>query len=121
MQLLAKSLEEARHGAERAASIVSARAEAIQVRQEASDLMLGRFQQLAEHARGLTESMMGLQGRGREALLEKLPAIEVDLDSLANDVGQLEQDSATAGLKGLSRNAESMRQSLQAARSKLRA
>ena len=84
--------------------------------------MLGKLPAASPTAlAGLTESMLGLQGKGREALLERLPGLEVDLDSLANDVGQLEKDSSAAGLEGLARNAEAMRQSLQAARGKLRA
>src|SRR3954467_2794770 len=52
LQLLAKNLEEARQRAEKAATIVSNRAEAIKARQEASNQMLGRFLRLADRARG---------------------------------------------------------------------
>lgn len=121
VQRLAQELEQARVRAEKAAELVGARSITVQQRREASQKMLESFQALALKARGLTESMQAVKSQDREALLESLPSINHELDVLSEDVARLEQDATAHGLKGLAKNAGAMRQSLQAARDKLRA
>jgi hypothetical protein len=121
VQRLASELEQARARAEKAAQIVGERSELILKRQEESQVMLDAFQALALKARGITESMQALKDQDRVALLARLPALTAELDVLAGEVTQLEQEAESRGLKGLARDAGSMRQSLNAARERLKA
>jgi hypothetical protein len=121
VQKLAQELERARARAENAAKVVGERSVLVQQRQEASRKMLDRFGELALRARGVTESLRDLKDKDRSALVDRLPALNVDLESLSKDVSELEEEALAQGLKALAKNAGSMRQSLQAARDRLRA
>jgi len=121
VQTLAQELEQARVRAEKAAGLVAERSVIVQQRREASQRMLESFQALALKARGITESMQALKSQDREALLARLPEINSELDALSEDVARLEKDALAQGLKTLAKNADSMKQSLKAARERLRA
>jgi hypothetical protein len=120
VQSLASELEQARARAEKAAQVVGERSVLIQQRQDEAAGLLDAFQALAGKARELTESMQGLKGLGREALLEKIPGLSVELEGISSEVAKLEKDAASKGLKGLARDAGSMKQSLNAALERLK-
>jgi hypothetical protein len=119
VQALAQSLEDARARAEHASQVVTERATLIQERQKASGDLISRFQALSGQAAALTEAMTRLQGLGQDELQLRLSVVGGELDSLIALVTQVENDAREAGLKGLSKNAEAVRQSIQAARLKL--
>jgi hypothetical protein len=126
---LAKELEDARTRAEKAAEIVSARANAIQERQLEADKLLERFQALGEMAKKITEAVTQLRGNSggqmpmndeqRTVLIGRLPEINTQIDVLIEEAFRLKDDASTAKLKTLERNADSLGQSLRHARGRL--
>lgn len=127
IQYLAKSLHEAKARMEATTGRVAARAEALQVRHQETEQMLERFRVLGENARIITAAIGELHAHtGRQLNAEELevlkqgfPQTYSQLGVLVEEARQLMQDAHSANMKVFEKNADSLRQSLQAARSKL--
>jgi len=127
VQVLAKALDEARVRGETASQAVAARLAEIQRRQQEYAQMRERFGALATMVRELNGAMAALQQQGgrelspehKTLLLSRMPEIDSKLDDLVGEASKLKEDAQSVGMKGLVRDADSIRQSLQSARSKL--
>lgn len=127
VQSLSKALDESRMKAEQAAELVAARAVMVQKRQEESDRMNGRFQALVERVHALTVSTAQLKKPEGEtltddeksALTSRLTQLDTELEQVITDMRALQADAHQANLKTLEQNADSVAQSMGAARRKL--
>jgi hypothetical protein len=127
VQALARSLEDARKGAEKAAEMVSARANLIHERHLERERMFERFRVLGESVRTLSGDVAGLK---RPSELEPTseekalwPARIRELDSrfapLIEEARKLQDEAHAAKLRTIEKNADSLGQSLAAAKKKL--
>ena len=127
IQELAKQLDVARTQAESAAEIVTARASAIQKRHEESERLLVKFQTLADMVRKVTTAVAQLQkpaggklsDEDRAHLVQFLPEINTQLGVLFDEASKLQEEASAAKNKTVERNADYLRQSLQAIRGRL--
>lgn len=127
VQAMARELEAARARAEAAATIVSAKAAAIQQRQIQENEMSERFNALGEMVRKVTTSMAQLQKPAgttlseeeRNLLTQHLPEMDSRLGMLVDEARKLQADAEAIQLKSMVKNADAMAQSLDAARRKL--
>jgi chromosome segregation ATPase len=127
VQGLAKTLEETRGRAEKAAEFVASRAAKVQERQQENNRMMERFQALGERVRGVSASIAELKKPAGETMTDegkaevrmKLTDFESELGKLIDESQQLKQDAQAASMKTLERNADSLNQTLQSARRKL--
>jgi hypothetical protein len=127
VQNLAKELEAARARAEKAAELVSARAAAVQARQEAATGLLSRFQTLGEMAGKISSAVTQLRDstdgamteEQRSLLISRLPEVNSQLDVLIEEALRIKEDAIAANLTTLERNADSLGQSLRHARGRL--
>jgi chromosome segregation ATPase len=129
MQDLAKSLEEARTRAEKAAQGVSARLPQIQERLKEHEQLKERLRALSEMVRGVSEAVGQLKKPAGEkfsdeekALLStQLKEFDSQLGGLVEQANKLHEDARNSKMKSLERNADSLSQTLQSARRKLSA
>lgn len=124
MQHLSEKLEEARKNTEAAAQAVSTRAMAVQQRQKETELMLERLRNLSDTVREVTAKLTQVREDAEPAslsdrkaqLANRLPEFDSELAVIVEDINKLMLDARTLRMKTLERNADSLRQSLQAAR-----
>ena len=129
IQTLAKTLEESRIRAEKAAQYVASRANAIQARHDETERLTGRFQSLADKVRELSGTIASLKKPAGEKITAedqkrmgaKLPGLDGDLADLTDEAARLQIEAREANMKTLERDAESLGQSLASARRKLAA
>lgn len=125
--VLARTLEEARGRAEKAAETVFARAGDIQKRQQEADRLLERFNSLGEMVGKINAMVTQLRKPGgaklsdeeRAMIARHMPEINVQLGKLIDEARKLKEDSHAANMKSLEKNAESLLQSMQAMSRKL--
>lgn len=127
VQGLATNLEASRARAEAAAGTVAVRAAMIQARVELSEAMLKKFSALGEMVRGVTVAMgtvkkltsSELSYEDRTMLLKHLADLDTQLALLIAEARVLKDEARAVNLKTIERNADSLGQSLDAARRKL--
>jgi len=115
---LSTQLREAQARAEAVAQGVSKQAERLKIRKNAQDEKLEEFRILGEKVRDLNELIGGFRD-DRAKLKDNLPAVESQLGSLIEALQRLRTSAHDSRMKALEKNAESLVQSLQAARKKL--
>lgn len=124
MQLLSQKLEDARKATEEAAQAVSTRALAVQQRQKETQFMLERLRNLGETVKDITSKLTQVrqdtepasEAERKTQLANRLPEFDGELALVVEDINKLMLDARTLRMKTLERNADSLRQSLQAAR-----
>jgi len=127
VQLLAKTLDEARTRAEAAAQVVSERAAMIQMRQNENAKMGDRFRLLGEEVQKISSQMALLKkpaghefsNEEKAELPKKLSGMDLQMAVLIEESRKLEEDASAAHMNSLERNADSLSQTLQSARRKL--
>jgi chromosome segregation ATPase len=117
---LSTHLQEAQTRAEAVAQNVSRQAELLKVRREEQDRKLEEFQILGEKVRDLNTVIGGFRD-DRAKLKANLPAIESQLGELIQDLQRLRSSARDSRMRAIEKNAESLAQSLEAARKKLQA
>jgi predicted RNase H-like nuclease (RuvC/YqgF family) len=116
---LSTHLREAQTRAEGVAQGVSKQAELFKVRRNEQEEKTEEFRLLGEKVRNLT-AVISEFGNDRAKLIANLPAVESQLDNLIEELQKLRNSARDSRIKSLQKNAESLVQSLQAARKKLR-
>jgi chromosome segregation ATPase len=116
---LSTQLREAQARAEEVARGVSRQAELLKIRREEQDQKLEEFRILGEKVRDLNTLISGFRD-DRVKLKSNLPAVESQLDDLIQALQTLRISARDSRMKALEKNAESLAQSLEAARKKLR-
>src|SRR6185437_627655 len=127
IQTLAKTLDDARSRAEQAAQRIGARAIEVQERQELSNRLTERLNVLNETVSTINTSLKEMKSqRGEELgaedaafLSEKLPELNAQLGTLSDAALQLKDEAQQAGMRTIERTADSLGQTLMAARRKL--
>lgn len=127
MQTLATALDGSREQTEKAAQIVSSKSMAVQERQRETEQMLGRVKALGDMARQITTSVAQLRqpsvtdlsDADKQQIASRLPEINGQLGFLVEEARKLADDAQTANMKDLERHAQSLKQTLQAARNRL--
>lgn len=115
---LATQLREAQARAEAVAQGVSKQAEHLKIRRNAEDEKLEEFRILGEKVRDLNKVIGGFRD-DRAKLKAYLPAVESQLGVLIEALQKLRTSARDSRMKELEKNAESLTQSLQAARKRL--
>jgi chromosome segregation ATPase len=105
--------------AEEVARGVSSQAELLKIRREEQDRKLEEFRMLGEKVRDLNTVISGFRD-DRVRLKSNLPAVESQLGDLIQALQTLRTSARDSRMKALEKNAESLAQSLEAARKKLR-
>jgi chromosome segregation ATPase len=116
---LSTQLREAQARAEGVAEGVSKQAELLKVRRNEQEERVEEFRVLGEKVRNLTAVISEFRD-DRAKLIANLPAVESQLDTFIEELQKLRTSARDSGMKALRKNAESLEQSLQAARKKLR-
>lgn len=124
---LGAALELSRSRTERAAQVISEKAEAVRERQEEVTTLVDRFRSLGGMVKSLTEAIPELKKPNggeltqeeSEILANSLPAFNEQVERLVDEARKLMDDAHAANLKILERNADSLRQSLQGAHHRL--
>ena len=123
---LTTSLEEVRQRTEAAAQLVSERAAAVEKRQNDNDRMVERLHTLGNLVKQVTEAVAKLRASSADAIAaepnelgNKLPEFSNQLGVLVDETKKLIEDAQAAKMTSLERNADSLRQTLQAARNRL--
>lgn len=127
MQALASSLDEARQLTDAAAKSVAERAHAMKQRQQETEQLMERYRALGEMVGKTNEAVTqlrplhdaGMTNEVTELLASRLPEFTSQLGVLVEEARKLMRDAHEANMKTLERNADSLRQSLQAAQSRL--
>jgi hypothetical protein len=127
VQKMARTLDDLRGQAEEAASRVTARAHIVQERQQNVERMLSRFNALSEMVKKVTEAVSLLSRPGkqplsdgeRETLKTHIPEVQKNLRVLIDEALAIRNEAKAGHMSALERNAESLRQSLDAVRRKL--
>ena len=117
---LSTHLREAQARAEEVAQKVSRQAELLKVRMEEQDRKLEEFRILGEKVRDLNTAISGCRD-DRAKLKSNLPSVELQLGELIRDLQKLRTSARDSRMRALEKNAESLAQSLEAARKRLRA
>ena len=112
-------LREAQARAESVAQGVSQQAELLKVRRNEQEEKAEEFRLLGEKVRNLTAVISEFRN-DRAKLIANLPAVESQLHNLIEELQKLRNSARDSRMKALQKNAESLVQSLQAARKKLR-
>lgn len=116
----------------RAASIterVSARADLVSLRNQDQDAKLQQFHVLAEKVRGFNSELSQLRreegveltDEDKKTIAQRLKDFDSQLEPLINEAREIRKDAASSKMKALEQNADSLAQTLQAVRSKIRA
>ena len=111
-------LREAQARAEGVAQGVSKQAELLKIRRNKQDEKLEEFRILGEKVRDLN-TVIGRFRDDRAKLRSNIPAVETQLGGLIEELQKLKTSARDSRMKALEKNAESLVQSLQAARKKL--
>ncbi len=127
VQALAQALENARKSAEKSAELVSARAQQLHERHLEREKMFERFRVLGESVRKLSGDVAtlkrpsDLEPTAEEKALwpAKLQELETRFAPLIDEARKLQDDAQAAKLRTIEKNADSLGQSLSAARKKL--
>ena len=125
---LSTQLNEARTRAEAMAQGVAAQAELWSIRKNEQNEKLERFRILGEKVRELSGAIsqfrrpqeQTLTNEDRAKLTSNIPAVEAQLALLIEELQDLRKSARDSRMKALEKNAESLAQSLQAVREKLR-
>jgi len=115
---LSTQLSEAQARAEEVAQGVSRQAELLKIRREEQDQKLEEFRILGERVRDLNTVISGFRD-DRAKLKSNLPSIESQLGELIQELQKLRTSARDSRMRALEKNAESLAQSLEAARKKL--
>jgi chromosome segregation ATPase len=116
---LSTQLREAQARTEDVTQRVSKQAELLKVRRNEEDKKLEQFRILGEKVRNLTV-VISRFGADRAELKTNLPAVESQLGELIEELKKLRTSARDPRMRVLGRNADSLMQSLEAARKKLR-
>jgi len=125
---LSTQLNEARARAEAVAQGVAARAESLNVVKSEESDKLEQFRMLGEKVKGLNVAMSALRRpegetistEERAQLTASLAEFDLQLEPLIEEAQSLRKSAQAAKLKSLEANADSLAQTLQAVRTKLR-
>jgi len=125
---LSTQLREAQASAEAVAQGVSRQAELFSIRRKEQDEKLDEFRVLGEKVRELSAAISefrrphgtGLTNEDREKLKSGVPGFEAQLAALIEDLQKLRESARSARMKSLQKNAESLAQTLEVVRKKLR-
>ncbi|HYR88063.1 MAG TPA: hypothetical protein VE422_28550 [Terriglobia bacterium] len=125
---LSTQLQEARARAEAMGQGVSAQAGLLNNRRNEQNEQLEKFRILGEKVRGLNAALSqfrrphghGLTDENRARLTSNIPAFEGQLALLIEELQDLRKSARNSRMKALEKNAESLEQTLQAVRTKLR-
>jgi chromosome segregation ATPase len=117
---LSTQLREAQARAEEIARGVSRQAELLKIRREEQDQKLEEFRVLGEKVRDLNTVISGFRD-DRAKLKSNLPSVESQLGELIQELQKLRVSARDSRMRALEKSAESLAQSLEAARKKLRA
>jgi predicted RNase H-like nuclease (RuvC/YqgF family) len=115
---LSTELQAAQARAEAVALGVSKQAELLNVRRNEQNEKLEEFRVLGEKVRDLNTEISGFRSEPAK-LKASIPAIEAQLATLIEDLKKLLASARNSRMKALEKSAESLVQSLQAARKKL--
>jgi chromosome segregation ATPase len=116
---LSTQLREAQARAEEVARQVSKQAELLKVRRAQEDEKLQEFRVLGEKVRNLNAVIRNFRG-DRAELKSNLPAVESQMGKLIEELKRLRTTARDSRMRALGKNAESLAQSLEAARQRLR-
>jgi chromosome segregation ATPase len=116
---LSTQLREAQARAEEVARGVSRQADLLKNRREEQDQKLEEFRILGEKVRELNTVISGFRD-DRAKLKSSLPSVESQLGELIQALQKLRTSARDSRMRALEKNAESLAQSLEAARKKLR-
>lgn len=127
MQTLTVSLEDLRQRIENSAQRVTASAVVVEQRHQLTEQLMERLRGLGEMAGKVTVTIDGLRLPKSHVLSEEdknfisqsIPAFSSQLGVLVDEAYRLKQDAASANMKNLERNSDSLRQTLQSARNHL--
>jgi hypothetical protein len=125
---LSQHLREATGRAEVVAQGVAAQAAAFKSRIKEQDEKLEQFRLLGERVQAINAAISlfrrapgeGLTDEDRTALAADIPALEGQLAALIEELQALRDSARNSQMKGLEKNAQSMAQALEAAKTKLR-
>jgi chromosome segregation ATPase len=125
---LSTQLHEARQRAEAVAQGVSAQAQLLTRRRNEQNEELEKFRILGEKVRDLNAAISqfriprtdDLTAEDRAKLTSNIPAFEAQLAVLIEELQDLQKSARNSRIKALEKNAESLAQTLQAVRKKLR-
>ena len=125
---LSAQLQQAQVSAQAVAEGVSRQAEVFQSRTHEQQEQLEKFRQLGERVRDLNASVVqfrqksenGNSEQNRAALASSIPGIERELVALIEELHSLRESARANQMKKLEKDAESLAQTLQAVREKLR-
>lgn len=128
MRGLAQALDAARTRNESAEKAIVDRAQSIQSRQQEADSLFTRFKALGNMVQQINTSVASLRERtgdemtdeAQSELASHFPEIETQLGVLVGEAKKLREEALSANMKFLERNADSLRQSLEAARNRLK-
>jgi len=129
VQNLAQALGDAQVRAEKAAAVVSARADLVKIRQEQEESLLDRFQSLVGRVREITSEMatlkrpdgVALSEAERPQVISKLSDFDSQLLMVIEQMRALRGDAKDCHMKNLERDIDALTQSVDAARRKLSA
>jgi chromosome segregation ATPase len=116
---LSAQLTEAQARAEEVARGVSRQADLLKIRREEQDQKLEEFRILGDKVRELNTVISGFRD-DRAKLKSNLPSVEAQLGELIQELQKLRTSARDSRMRALEKNAESLAQSLEAARKKLR-
>jgi predicted RNase H-like nuclease (RuvC/YqgF family) len=116
---LSTQLQEAQSRAQAVAQGVGRQAELFKIRREEQNKKLEEFGALGEKVRELNAVISGFREHPAE-LKAQIPVFETQLGLLIEDLQNLRQSARDSRMRALEKNAESLIQTLQAARKKLR-
>jgi chromosome segregation ATPase len=116
---LSRQLREAQARAEEVAQGVSKQADLLKIRRNEQDERLEEYRILGEKVRDLTAVISSFRD-DRAKLIANLPAVESQMGILIEELQKLRTSARDSRMRALEKNAESLVQSLQAARKKLR-
>lgn len=126
MVRMGECLEEARAKSEKAMLTVGQKANALEEHQKEAERLSHRFQALGEMVREVSTAIAGIKPGSDQATDEEqavlsriLPEFNEKMDVLVNEATQLMQDARTAHIKMIESSADSLRQTLEAARRRL--
>jgi chromosome segregation ATPase len=125
---LSTQLNDAQSRAEAVARGVSAQAELLNKRRNEENEKLEEFRVLGEKVRELNATISRFRGRDghgptaedRAKLASSIPDLDLKLAALIEELSALRQSARNSRMKALEKNAESLSQTLQAVRRKLR-
>lgn len=127
MQALSQTLTEARNRNERAEKIVAEKGVLLEGRRREAEQMFARFKTLGDAVVQINASLIhlkdqaaaGMSEEDKALLVTRFPEVGSQLEILIGEAKKLVEEARAAGLKGLERNADSLRQSLASAHNRI--